>query len=225
MEVFQTKCPWAKNKTFCKWDVYFRLRKLRVSDRFIPVRVFKQLNKVFVFLKGVTVVQRFDSHRSAGPRLRIRSELGQQQVFSGSVSSTHGLLLTVLWLPWRRSLLMSSRRLSPTPTEPNRRCHLDTRGTNTLCSAWAQTLDVQTRFCRQKTTWEESGATWSQIRSHFFSFSYWERIFTLSGGRFMVLWGDKTKRHEEPEGRVWHKTNSLFLFLTLSSEQRHVCKI
>lgn len=31
--------------------------------------------------------------------------------------------------------------------------------------------------------------TWSQMRSHFFSLSYWRRSRALSGGRFMELWG------------------------------------
>lgn len=48
-----------------------------------------------------------------------------------------------------------------------------------------------------------SRPTWSQIRSHFFSLSYWQRIFTLSGGRFMVFWKQKTSQVTGSESEVW----------------------
>ncbi len=37
-----------------------------------------------------------------------------------------------------------------------------------------------------------SKLTWSQTNSHFFSLSYWQSSFTLSGGRFMEFYNQET---------------------------------
>lgn len=61
------------------------------------------------------------------------------------------------------------------------------------------------QWCRRDA---ESRPTWSQIRSHFFSLSYWLRIFTLSGGRFIVFWRQKWRK------RLCKKSDSVKLQLT-----------
>lgn len=63
------------------------------------------------------------------------------------------------------------------------------------------------------TSWPPQSPTWSQMRSHFFSLSYWRRSRALSGGRFMELWGQSGGRHpkghrdaDPPRGHpiLWH---------------------
>lgn len=43
---------------------------------------------------------------------------------------------------------------------------------------------------------QNSRLTWSQTNSHFLSLSYWLRRFSLSGGKFMVLWRGEREREE-----------------------------
>lgn len=47
---------------------------------------------------------------------------------------------------------------------------------------------------QQACTGRSQRLTWSQTSSHFFSLSYWLKSFSLSGGKFMVLWRGETRR-------------------------------